>query len=102
MPIQVIIEKCTGCTLCLKVCPFDAIRIMDAPRPSLKSVDIHEGRGKKAVINLDKCTLCGACVPACKFKAILLEKPARPGKAERAGETANQKPDISGNRGVWV
>jgi len=92
MPIQVIIEKCTGCTLCLKVCPFDAIRIMDAPRPSLKSVDIHEGRGKKAVINLDKCTLCGACAPACKFKAILLEKP----------ETANQKPDISGYRGVRV
>ena len=31
MSIQVIVEKCTGCTLCLKVCPFDAIRIMDRP-----------------------------------------------------------------------
>ena len=24
-PIRVIDEKCVGCTLCTKVCPFDAI-----------------------------------------------------------------------------
>lgn len=59
MSIQVIVEKCTGCSLCVKVCPFDAIRIMD----------------KKASINLDKCSLCGACEPVCKFKAIFLDKP---------------------------
>ena len=29
MSIQIVIEKCTGCTLCVKACPFDAIRIMD-------------------------------------------------------------------------
>jgi len=63
MPIQIIIEKCTGCSLCIKACPFGAIRIMD----------------KKAVVDFNKCNLCGACVPVCKFKAILLEKPtARP------------------------
>ena len=76
MPIQVIIEKCTGCTMCVKVCPFDAIRIMD----------------KRAVINFDKCNLCGACVPACKFEAILLEK----------AEIGAQKPDVRGYKGVWV
>ena len=76
MPIQVIIEKCTGCTLCIKVCPFDAIRIMD----------------KKALINLDKCNLCGACVPACKFKAILLEK----------SEVRGERTDLSVYKGVWV
>ena len=75
MPIQIIVEKCTGCTLCLNVCPFDAIRIMD----------------KKAVINYDKCTLCGACVPACKFKAILLQK-----------ETCPVKADFKDYKGVWV
>ena len=77
MPIQIIIEKCTGCTLCVKACPFDAIRIMD----------------KKAVIDLNKCNLCGACVPACKFKAILLEKPQ-----------ANTciLPDIKDYKGIWV
>ncbi|MCK9604419.1 MAG: FAD-binding protein [Candidatus Omnitrophica bacterium] len=76
MPIQIIVEKCTGCTLCVKVCPFDAIRIMD----------------KKAVINLDKCNLCGACVPACKFKAVLLEK--TPLKCDL--------PDIKDYKGIWV
>ncbi|OGX39836.1 MAG: electron transfer flavoprotein subunit alpha [Omnitrophica WOR_2 bacterium RIFCSPLOWO2_01_FULL_41_12] len=75
MPIGIIIEKCTGCTLCIKVCPFDAIRIMD----------------KKAVLDLDKCNLCGACVPACKFKAILLEK-----------EEAKTKVNVSDYKGVWV
>ncbi len=76
MPIQVILEKCTGCTLCLKVCPFDAIRMMD----------------KKASIDLNKCTLCGACVPACKFKAILLEKTQNKGVL----------PNIKDYKGVWV
>jgi electron transfer flavoprotein alpha subunit len=76
MPIQIILEKCTGCTLCVKVCPFDAIRIMD----------------KKATIDLNKCNLCGACVPSCKFKAILLEKP----KAQCT------IPDIKDYKGIWV
>ena len=82
MPIQIIIEKCTGCTLCVKACPFDAIRIMDK---------IGSG-GKKALIDLNKCNLCGACVPACKFKAVLLEKP----------QVTCGLPDIKGYKGVWV
>jgi NAD-dependent dihydropyrimidine dehydrogenase PreA subunit len=76
MPIQIIVQKCTGCTLCVKVCPFDAIRIMD----------------RKAVIDFNKCTLCGACVDACKFKAVLLDKTT----------PAAGKIDISGYKGVWV
>jgi len=76
MPIQVIIEKCTGCTLCVKVCPFDAIRIMD----------------KKAVIDFNKCTLCGACKDTCKCKAVLLEKNA----------VKCELPDIKDYKGIWV
>ncbi|MDD5465348.1 MAG: FAD-binding protein [Candidatus Omnitrophica bacterium] len=76
MPIAIIVEKCTGCSLCVKACPFDAIRIMD----------------KKAVIDLNKCTLCGACKDACKFKAVLLEK--TPAKCAL--------PDIKDYKGIWV
>lgn len=76
MSIQILVEKCTGCTLCVKACPFDAIRIMD----------------KKAIIDLHKCTLCGACKDACKFKAVLIEKtPA-----------VCALPDITGYKGIWV
>lgn len=90
MPIQIILEKCTGCSLCLKVCPFDAIRIMDKSGDSglASSSQSH----KKAVIDLDKCNLCGGCIPACKFKAILLEKE----------EKACILPQIKDYRGVWV
>ena len=89
MPIQVIIEKCTGCTVCVKVCPFDAIRIMDKLEGSGLASDsqIH----KKALIDLDKCNLCGACFDACKFKAILLEK-----------DTVCVAPNIKDYKGIWV
>ena len=76
MSISIIIEKCTGCTLCVKVCPFDAIRMMD----------------KKALIDLHKCTICGACKDVCKFKAVLIEK--TPAKCEL--------PDIKDYKGIWV
>lgn len=72
--IKVVLEKCTGCTLCVRVCPFGAIKV----------------ENKKAVIDLSKCNLCGACPDTCKFSAILLEKKAA------------VKKDLSGYKDVWV
>ncbi len=80
MSIKVYADKCTGCTLCVKACPLDAIEMKE-----------REGTKKKlAVIDLDKCTLCSACVSSCKFKAIEI-------KAEKESSA-----DLSHYKGVWV
>ena len=76
MAIHIISEKCTGCSLCVKVCPYDAIRIMD----------------KKASIDMNKCNLCGACVHACKLKAVIIDKP----------QPTCILPDIKNYKGIWV
>ena len=69
MSIRVLLDKCTGCKLCVRACPFGAIEIKE----------------KKAVIDLNKCNLCGACVDACRLKAIELKKDAaaKPGEVKR-------------------
>lgn len=72
--IIIIEEKCSGCKLCIKACPFGAIVIED----------------KVAKIDLTKCNLCGACVDACKFDAIEIKKRIVTGR------------DLSGYRDVWV
>ena len=72
--ITVILNKCTGCTLCVRSCPFGAISMAN----------------KKAVIDMGKCTLCGACVAVCKFGAIEIKKDSA------------EKKDLSAYRDVWV
>ena len=72
--IGIILEKCTGCTLCVRCCPFGAIKV----------------ENKKAVIDLSKCNLCGACVDSCKVSAIRLEK------------SAAVKKDLGAYKDVWV
>ncbi len=48
-------DKCTGCTLCARVCPVDAI----------------SGEQKKVhIIDTDICTRCGACYEVCRFDAV--------------------------------
>jgi NADH:ubiquinone oxidoreductase subunit F (NADH-binding)/(2Fe-2S) ferredoxin/Pyruvate/2-oxoacid:ferredoxin oxidoreductase delta subunit len=48
-------EKCTGCGMCMKACPSEAIT----------------GEKKKPhKIDPEKCIRCGACMAACKFDSI--------------------------------
>jgi len=71
--IEIILDKCTGCALCVKACPFAAIKI----------------KNKKAEIEAN-CTLCGSCVEICKFDAINLERPKPSDK------------DLSEYKDVWI
>jgi formate hydrogenlyase subunit 6/NADH:ubiquinone oxidoreductase subunit I len=84
--IRVLDDKCVGCKLCVKACPFDAVSMFEAePEPDAKK------KRRLARIDLTRCTLCGACVTACKFDAIeMMEKPAA------AAE------DLGAHRNVWV
>lgn len=71
--LKVNLETCTGCTLCIRACPYAAIEVVN----------------KKAIV-LDNCTLCGACIKVCPVNAleiIVEKKPA---------------PDLSSYKGVWV
>ncbi len=73
MAVNVVKEKCKGCSICVKNCPFDAITM----------------EGKLAVIGT-ACTSCGVCVEKCPFMAI-----------EKTEEIKEVK-DLSAYKGVWV
>ncbi len=53
----VVAEKCTGCMVCLKNCPVQAIT---------------GERKKPHLISQETCTRCGVCYSKCKFDAIQL------------------------------
>lgn len=54
-------SKCSGCQLCIKDCPADAIELVTLDRASKKFVmKYHE----------DRCTYCAQCVVNCRFKCI--------------------------------
>ncbi|MFX0168229.1 MAG: FAD-binding protein [Candidatus Hodarchaeota archaeon] len=50
-------DTCTGCGLCVKVCPFDAMKLIDDKAEATEA-----------------CTLCGACVKVCPVDALFIER----------------------------
>jgi len=49
-------ERCTHCTVCIPICPTEAI-ILDRSQMIVS-------------FDKDKCIGCGLCVPACPYKAV--------------------------------
>lgn len=55
---SILTDNCTGCTLCFRNCPVEAI---------------SGEKGKVHNIDQDKCIKCGICFSKCKYEAILVE-----------------------------
>jgi formate hydrogenlyase subunit 6/NADH:ubiquinone oxidoreductase subunit I len=56
-------QACTGCALCVKDCPSDAIELTILDRAAKRYVMKY---------HIDRCTYCGQCVVSCKFKCVAL------------------------------
>jgi len=54
--VYTINDKCTGCTVCAKACPTEAI--------TGERKEIH-------LVDQDKCIKCGKCFTVCRFDAVL-------------------------------
>lgn len=52
---------CTGCTLCVKDCPSNAIELAILDRAAKRYVMTY---------HLDQCVYCGQCVSNCKVKSL--------------------------------
>lgn len=58
MAVKIDLEKCTGCSSCVEICPVGAIKI----------------KKEKAVVNKSECVECGNCVDECPNGALSLSK----------------------------
>lgn len=54
-------ETCTGCTLCMKDCPANAIEIIAVDKPNKRFI---------MRFHIDRCTYCAQCVVNCRFKCL--------------------------------
>ncbi len=54
-------KLCTGCTLCVKDCPADAIELITIDRATKHFVMRYHA---------DRCTYCAQCVVSCRFKCL--------------------------------
>lgn len=54
-------EKCTGCGLCVKDCPANAIELITVDKVNKRFVLRYHA---------DRCTYCAQCVQNCRFKCL--------------------------------
>ncbi len=54
-------EKCTGCQLCVRDCPSDAIELITLDKVNKRFVMRYD---------IDRCTFCNQCVMSCRFNCL--------------------------------
>ena len=74
-------ENCTRCTLCVKACQDEALRMGD-----------EETEDGLPVRNLDRCISCGDCVKTCPFDAMVQK---RTGHAVYVGGKHGKHPHVA-------
>lgn len=80
--IQANDQTCTGCGLCVKRCPMDALQLKDTPSvrgretvvtgESGKERKLTNKTGKLAVANTELCIGCGVCAYKCPSESLTL------------------------------
>jgi ferredoxin len=60
--IQINLDKCNGCNLCVRACPADAIKLQDK---------------KAKMVDNPQCMACADCVAICTENAITMIKSYR-------------------------
>jgi 4Fe-4S ferredoxin len=61
-------KKCTGCGVCMEICPREAIEVFIAPK-----TDEERSKLLTLDINKEKCHFCGICEAACLFGALKIK-----------------------------
>ncbi|OFX60138.1 MAG: ferredoxin [Bacteroidetes bacterium GWA2_30_7] len=56
--LELDVEKCTGCSMCVTVCPHNVFEIANR---------------KSRIVNKDLCMECGACVKNCPENALAVK-----------------------------
>jgi formate hydrogenlyase subunit 6/NADH:ubiquinone oxidoreductase subunit I len=54
-------SKCTGCALCVKDCPANALEMIVVDKATKKYVMRY---------HTDRCTFCSQCIESCRFKCL--------------------------------
>lgn len=70
------VERCTGCGICVEVCPHSVFFIKDS---------------KAAIVDRDACMECGACALNCPFEAIAVISGVGCAKAIMRGLTGGKR-----------
>ena len=64
-------ETCSGCGLCVKRCPMEAVTLEASDKANNK-------KGKVAISDAGSCIGCGVCAYKCPTKSIVLEQRGKP------------------------